>query len=57
MGAADAAPEWARLDFGRDASLLLQRTGHTLTPLQAGGRMLLFGGRNLQRRELSLIHI
>ena len=42
-------PEWSRLDFGREASALLQRTGHTLTSLQAGGRLLFFGGRNLQR--------
>ena len=48
---ASAEPEWSRLDFGREASVLLQRTGHTLTSLQAGGRLLLFGGRNLQRGE------
>ena len=49
--AAAAASEWSRLDFGREASLLLQRTGHTLTSLQAGGELLLFGGHNLQRGD------
>ena len=47
----DAEPEWSRLDFGREASALMQRTGHTLTSLQAGGRLLLFGGRNMQRPD------
>ena len=46
-----ADPDWDRLDFGNEASALLRRTGHSLTSLQAGGRLLLFGGRNLQRGD------
>ena len=48
-----AKPEWTRLEFGSEIGPLFQRTGHTLTSLQAGGWLLLFGGRNLQRSERS----
>ena len=31
----------------------MQRTGHSVTSLQQGGRLLLFGGRNLQREGVA----
>ena len=46
---AQARPQWDDLSFGAEAAALLQRTGHTLTALRRGARLILLGGRNLQR--------
>ena len=49
MATASGSPQWSQLQFGPEAHELMQRTGHSITSLQQGGRLLLFGGRNLQR--------
>ena len=49
LATASGSPQWSQLQFGPEAHELMQRTGHSITSLQQGGRLLLFGGRNLQR--------
>ena len=53
MATTSGTPQWSQLQFGPEAHELMQRTGHSITSLQQGGRLLLFGGRNLQREGVS----
>ena len=52
MATATGSPQWSQLQFGAEAHELMQRTGHSITSLQQGGRLLLFGGHNLQRESV-----
>ena len=53
MATTSGSPQWSQLQFGSEAHELMQRTGHSITSLQQGGRLLLFGGRNLQREGVA----